>query len=622
MLRINQSLCPPPDPGWEASPDHVAARSLEPLPGRRFLNWLPGGRALQAAYGAAAPTARDGGCPFSHYLRQLTVEVRVSEIDLHRIPRQGPLIVVANHPYGGLDGLMLGAIIARARPDFRLLANQYLAGITAVGEAIIPLDVLRGRTATRFNGRSLRRAVEWLRSGGCLGIFPAGEVSRFRPAGLRICDRAWSPHVGALLRLSKASVVPVYFPGRNSTLFTTASMLHPLLGTLLLPRELLRCRGRDFRAVVGQVRPWSRLAAIGSDADLMEHLRQQTYFLSHRLGSSGLPAEIVAPGKNHTLSSRPISRPIFKRRLKEEIQSLPRKQKLTQQGRFSVYYADAGQAPLLVREIGRLREITFREVGEGTGQPSDLDRFDAHYRHLFLWDDEQAELAGAYRLGLTDRILAAHGPNGLYTTTLFHFKPALLKELTPAIELGRAFVQSAYQRQHACLFLLWRGIGAFIVRHPRYHKLFGPVSISRDYQKMSRELIIRFLRTNTMHQRLARLVRPRHPVRIRPRRPFTTGTPETRCQTPEDISILISELEEDGKGLPVLLRQYLKLDATLLCFNLDPSFADVVDGLVFLDLTRSAAPMIKRVMGSDGYRQFCRFHGMQPETPPRFRKTG
>jgi putative hemolysin len=622
MPQNNQSLSLCHDSGAKAHQQHTTARSADRLPGDQLLNWLPGGRVFKAANTAAASNSWDDGCPFDYYLRQLNVDLRVSEIDLRRFPRQGPLIVVANHPYGGLDGLMLGAIMARARADFKLLANHYLSAIAAIGDAIIPVDVFGGRLAKLHNMRPLRQAIDWVRSGGCLGIFPAGEVSRFRPTGLGVTDRTWGSHVGALLRLSKASIVPVYFPGRNSALFSMASMLHPILGTLLLPRELLRCRGRTFRAIVGQARPWSRMAAFGSDADVMRHLRNQTYFLSHRLRSSGPFSGILSSRGKWASSSREILRPIPKRSLQEEIHALPPSQKLTQQGRFSVYYTDACQTPHLVQEIGRLREITFREVGEGTGQAIDLDCFDAHYQHLFLWNNEHAELAGAYRLGLTDRVLSSFGPKGLYTTTLFHFKPALLKELTPAIELGRAFIRSSYQRHHACLFLLWRGIGQFIVRHPQYYKLFGPVSISRDYQKISRELMIGYLRTNTMHQRLARLIKPRHPVRIRSRRSFARGMPESGCHTPEDISILVSELEEDGKGLPVLLRQYLKLDATLLCFNLDPSFADVVDGLAFLDLTCTSAPMIKRVMGSEGYRQFCNYHDLTPEAPPQFRKTG
>ena len=229
--------------------------------------------------------------------------------------------------------------------------------------------------------------------------------------------------------------MPVYFPGCNSALFTAVSMLHPLLGTLLLPHEVLRCRGRAFRAVVGQARPWSRMTAIGSDAQVMHHLRHKTYFLAHRLNASGPPAEITATVNRKALSSRKIVRPCPKRRLQEEIHSLPLDHQLIPQGPIGVYCVDTGLAPRMVREIGRLREITFREVGEGTGQPIDLDRFDTHYRHLFLWNDDRAELAGTYRLGLTDRILAAHGPDGLYTTTLFHFKPALLEELTPAIKL-------------------------------------------------------------------------------------------------------------------------------------------------------------------------------------------
>jgi putative hemolysin len=437
---------------------------------------------------------------------------------------------------------------------------------------------------------------------------------------LHVTDREWQRHVGAMLRLSQSAVVPVYFPGRNSVLFTMANLLHPFLGTALLPLELARRKGQSFRVVIGEARPAARLASMGGDQALMKYLKQQTYFLSHRMTTRGLARIALAKKTRPSSAPRKIIAPIPKKRLADEIQSLPPEQQLARQGRFGVYYAEATQAPHLLNEIGRLRETTFREVGEGTGQPVDLDRFDPHYLHLFLWNHERGELAGAYRLGLTDRLLQTCGLAGLYTTTLFRFKPELLQELTPAIELGRAFVRSAYQRHHACLFLLWRGIGQFIVRHPQYHKLFGPVSISQEYQKISRDLMIRYLRANKMDQRLARLVTPRQPVRIRSRRILKDPTIDKRCHNPEDIAILVSELEEDGKGLPVLLRQYLKLNATLLSFNLDKTFSNVVDGLVFLDLTRTASPMVKRVMGKDGYRQFCAFHRL--DQGDRFRKAG
>ena len=239
MPPNNQSLSLAPESGVKAHHQSTATRAAGQFQDHRFFNWLPGGKAFKAAYATAVPSSWEGRCPFDHYLRQLKVDMHVSAIDLHRIPRQGPLIVVANHPYGGLDGLMLGAIIARARTDFKLLANRYLSAIAAVGDAIIPVDVLGGRTAMRFNMRSLRQAVDWLRSGGCLGVFPAGEVSRFRPVELSVVDQTWGSHVAALLRRSKASVVPVYFPGRNSTLFTMASMLHPFLGSIQNPVAVL-----------------------------------------------------------------------------------------------------------------------------------------------------------------------------------------------------------------------------------------------------------------------------------------------------------------------------------------------------------------------------------------------
>ncbi|GHC55247.1 GNAT family N-acetyltransferase [Roseibacillus persicicus] len=280
-----------------------------------------------------------------------------------------------------------------------------------------------------------------------------------------------------------------------------------------------------------------------------------------------------------------------------ELTELPEASRLAEQGDLEVYLATADQIPHILREIGRLREVSFQAVGEGTGQEIDLDRFDQHYLHLFLWDRSQHQIAGAYRLAPTDQVMASQGPEGLYCSTLFQFEAPFLEHLNPALELGRSFVAPAYQKSLAPLLALWKGIATFVSRNPKYHRLFGPVSISQDYTPLSKDLIVRFLRENKWNRELGPLVRPLNPF---------PGSPEIspHLESIDQVSARIAESEDDGKGIPVLLKQYLKLNATLLEFNLDPAFSNCLDALILVDLHDAPPAILSRYMGKEAYAKF------------------
>ena len=297
---------------------------------------------------------------------------------------------------------------------------------------------------------------------------------------------------------------------------------------------------------------------------------------------------------------------IPKTTLQAEIDALPPDQRLVDRGRFHVYCAPADQMPSVLQEIGRLRELTFRAVGEGTGRCADLDVFDAFYLHLFVWDARDASIAGAYRLGLVDQILARHGKRGLYTHSLFKYRTRMLASLSPAIELGRSFVRAEYQRSFAALPLLWAGIGRFVERSPQYAVLFGPVSISARYAAASRRLIVEYLSAHRIHPRLAR--------QVTPRRPFHTAAPDGAIpatpQNMDELSRQIARIEHDGKGVPVLLRQYLELGGRVLGFSLDHEFADTLDGLIMVDLRDVEEAVMARYMGKRGAATFRAYHGL------------
>ena len=296
--------------------------------------------------------------------------------------------------------------------------------------------------------------------------------------------------------------------------------------------------------------------------------------------------------------------------LQAEIDALPPDRRLVDRGRFHVYCARADQIPSGLQEIGRLRELTFRAVGEGTGRSVDIDPFDAFYLHLFVWDARAGAIAGAYRLGLVDQILARHGKRGLYTHSLFKYRSRMLDSLSPAIELGRSFVRAEYQRHFAALALLWAGIGRFVERSPQYAVLFGPVSISARYATVSRRLIVEYLSAHHTHHRLAGAVTPRRPFPAHPRTAAASRPRSVTSESIDELSRRIAQIEHDGKGVPVLLRQYLELGGKVLGFSLDRDFGDVLDALLMVDVREVEEAVMARYMGERGAATFRAYHAL------------
>ncbi|MGE3538564.1 MAG: lysophospholipid acyltransferase family protein [Candidatus Tectimicrobiota bacterium] len=546
---------------------------------------------------------------FHHCLQRLNVRYSLTAPAQQSMPVHGPLVIVANHPFGGLEGIILGAMLAKLRPDVKCLGNYLLQHIAALREWVIPLDPFGHKTSTQANAWALKAAIHWLRCSGALITFPAGEVSHLRWRDAQVSDSTWSPHVGALIRHTQATVLPVYFHGRNSLWFQSLGLLHPQLRTLLLPHELVNKEARSITVTLGKPLRWSMLEHITDDTVLMTHLRLLTYGLS-----AARPAPAVAPSRwwpchlprRHTQTS--IAPPGDAARLQQEVAALPAAQCLVEQGEFAVYLASAEQIPTVLHEIARLREMTFRAIGEGTGKAYDLDAFDRYYGHLFLWHRPAATLAGAYRLGCTDTILQRYGPRGLYTTTLFRFKPQFFARLQYSLELGRAFIRAEYQRQYGCLGMLWRGIATFLVRSPHYQYLFGPVSVSQTYHAMSQQAIVQFLWNHKRDPTFAPYVRPRCPYRQRCPAALDTRTMRAYVQDFQNVASLVDALDED-KGVPVLLHYYLQLGATLLSFNVDKHFAHAIDGLILVDMLRASPTFLRRFMGRSGYAQFMAYHG-------------
>lgn len=528
-------------------------------------------------------------------LDALGVRGSLSDEALTRIPSHGPLLVVANHPFGGIDGLLLLDLLVRVRPDVRLLANRMLGALGPLRDRLVLVDVFGGHQARRPNAAALRRAMAWLASGRCLALFPAGEVAH-RLVGGRVTDSQWHPRTAEIALRAQAAVLPVFVEGQNGRLFRVAGAVHPLLRTALLPRELMKRRGSVVPIRVGEpIAPGALLAEPNAAARtqwLRSHVEALAGGARGRIAMSGGSAEAIREsGRRTTLPAVVARGPAAA--IGADVERLPAAARLLESGRFEVLCARATQLPAVLPELGRLREEAFRLVGEGTGTACDVDRFDQTYQHLFVWDRAAREIAGAYRLGATDELTTREGVDGLYTRTLFEYDHRLVDALGPALELGRSFVHPGYQRDFAPLMLLWKGISRVVLRAPRYRRLFGVVSISDHYNSMSRQLLLQFLRTTHGDAHLSALVRAKHP----PEAPHDQTVVTPRINRLDDVSARVRALEPDGKDVPILLKQYLRLNAKLLGFTIDPAFGNALDGLVVVDLATVEPAILARYMG-------------------------
>jgi putative hemolysin len=536
---------------------------------------------------------RGDGDPIANLLALLDVTCECDAEELDRIPRTGPLLIAANHPFGLLEGAILAAELPKVRPDVRILTNSLLSSLPELRERCIFVDPFGSPESVPANAGALRQCCSWVDQGGALVAFPAGEVSHWNG------DPRWNPAVVRIARQFGAAVTPVFFEGSNSLAFHLAGALHPKLRTASLPFELLNKRGRNVRVRIGRPVSHATLRNFTDSHEATGYIRCRTYLLEQ-------PS--VAPFRTlrQTILA-PIASPSPQVLVSREIERLPADSKLSQSDDFSVFIGREDQFPLTIREIGRLREIAFRGAGEGTGRSVDLDRFDRHYLHLVLWNHNSGEVAGAYRLGPTPDILPRHGIGGMYTSTLFRFRRDLFDRIGPALELGRSFIRPEYQRQYAPLLLLWKGIGQYVARRPECATLFGGVSISQRYNAVSRHLMVKFLEAQHAGE-LAALVRPRRPYRPEERLIRKIGDLPRVPAGVEELSALVADLENDGKGIPILIKQYLKTGGRLLACNVDRGFSNVLDALILVDLRQAPAAIRERYLGKAGAHVFDAWH--------------
>ncbi|MCG9649102.1 lysophospholipid acyltransferase family protein [Vibrio brasiliensis] len=530
-------------------------------------------------------------------LARIGTQYQIDHGSLDNVPTEGSVLIVANHPFGGIEGIILASLISQVRKDVKVLANELLKRIPELDELFIGVDVFGGEKARQTNRRAIKEANHHLKQGGVLIIFPAGEVSSWQASENKITDNTWSKSVAKFVKHAEATTVPLFIKGMNSKLFYQAGRIHPLLRTALLGRELLNKSGETISVSVGNPIPYSEIKDFDNEEDITQYFRLNTYLMGSMDNEQSANLE-----ENY---AEPIIAPLAVETLEGELSNLAQ-YKLLEQGDFEVYCAPTPAMPGMMREIGRVREESFREVGEGSGQSCDIDRFDQHYYQLFVWNRTNRDLVGAYRLGLVDQLIAQGGIDALYSTSLFNYDQAFVESLGQSIELGRSVVAKQYQRNMHSLLLLWKGIARFVDSNPKYTHLFGPVSISNDYSPVARQLIASVMSVHYYDNDKAKLVTPTTPLESSGKEFWRPDMLSSLSKLPL-LSKVLSRLEQ-GMGLPVLLRQYLGMNGKLVCFNVDPAFNYALDGLIVVDLTTVPARTLGKYMGKEQAQAYLDKH--------------
>ena len=509
----------------------------------------------------------------------------------------GPLLIVANHPLGGLEGVAITQLLLALRPDTQVLTNDLLTRIPELKSTFIGVDVL-SKNAARENIKGIRAASQHLKSGGALLIFPAGKVASVNIRSGSVEDHPWNRLAGNLLRRSGASCLPIHVDGYNSRFFYLMALAHPKLRTLLLPRELANKAGRELKLIVGELIKPQEIRKLSDDRAVTDYLRLATEFLkkskksTEKLNTSLAFDPLIDDELNDSLIVNDTN---------EDLNQLG-DLRLIESEQFDVYCAPFDRLGSLSESIGIAREVTFRAAGEGTGNRIDSDRFDPHYLHLFIWDKQAARVVGGYRIGRVDEIVQQHGLNGLYSRTLFDFDHQYLDKIGKALEMGRSFVHPDYQRLPQALDLLWRGIGLYVAKHPEYHTLFGAVSISNTHSDLARALISEcMLESFCAEQRFLEDVKPLVPLKVSGK--VWTNEMLASLNHVSIVNKLIGRCDP-GKALPTLLRHYLSLNGKFVCFSVNKVFNDSLDGLILVDLRQTPSKYLKRYLSKEGAANF------------------
>jgi putative hemolysin len=529
-------------------------------------------------------------------LDELKIKFEIPEEDLKRLPKEGAYITISNHPLGGIDGVLLLKLMLEREPNFKIIANFLLHRIEPMKKYIMPVNPFENHKDAKSSVIGIKETLRHLRDGKPLGMFPAGEVSTYKDGKL-VVDKVWEEGAMKVIRKAQVPVVPIYFHAKNSRFFYLLSKINPTFRTAKLPSEVFSQKNRVIKVRVGKPISVAEQNEHQSIEEYSEFLRKKTYILANSYNEE---SNILNP-QNLNLKLPKSPKQIVKAanhvKILEEIENIKKNDcRLLQSKNYQVFLVSANQIPNILYEIGRLREITFREVGEGTNESTDLDKYDQYYHHMFLWDDNAQQIAGAYRMGLGSVIFKKYGIEGFYLHDLFRFEPELYDMMSKSIEMGRAFIIKEYQLKPMPLFLLWKGIVHTTLRFPEHNFLIGGVSISNQFSDFSKSLMIEFMKSHYYDPYVAQYIHPKKEYKVKLKdadKDFVFNETEADLNKFDKI---IDEIEPGALRLPVLIKKYIKQNARVVAFNVDPLFNNAVDGLMYIRIADLPESTVKPVM--------------------------
>lgn len=531
----------------------------------------------------------------------LGVKVNYFEDELRqRIPSEGPFVIVSNHPLGTIDGMTLIKLVSEVRPDFKVMANFLLQHIEPISDYFLAVNPFENHKDKKSSVVGMKESMRFVADGHGLAIFPAGQVSTYRFDKKQITDKEWEDTAIRLIAKLKVPVVPVYFKARLRFRFYFFTAISGLFRTLLIPSELMNSKNLKIDMRIGRAIFPEEYLQNPAIADVKKLLRDRTYRLSNPLYESTISR--IKKQIDFRLQERKVPKEIIAETpsfsIWEEIEKLRQSgYKLTEFRTFEVFFAPATVIPNILREITRLREISFREVGEGTNDACDRDDFDNDYGHLFLWDNETQKIVGAYRMGMGADIFAKKGIEGFYVHSLFRIDEAVYPLFKQSLEMGRAFIIKEYQAKPMPLFLLWKGITHIILRNPdKVRYLTGCVSISNQFSKYSKGMMIGYVKRHFYDHKMGEFIRARKEFKLRLDEESQNLLENTSADGINKFDRFIDEIEPGSMRFPVLLKKYIKQNAKIVAFNVDPKFNNAIDGFMYIDINDLPEQTIKPVM--------------------------
>ena len=513
-----------------------------------------------------------------HLLENMNISIEVAPEQLENIPKEGGFIVVSNHPFGAIEGVMLLSAIAKVRPDFKVMANFILSHIPNLKECFFAVNPFEKNPEWKSSVGGIKGSIQHVAGGNGLGVFPAGEVSRYHGHDYPE-DLPWSTSIARIIKNAGVPVIPAFWQGRNSKWFYVVDKIHPMLGTARLTKELINKHDQSIKLQIGKPILSAEVEAYENPKDLAAYLRSRSYALE-----ANIPTVAMAEKKETKMEE--IDAPSDLSLMLKELEAIREKSFLYSASDYDCYLADYEDIPNLMHEIARLREETFRAIGEGTGKRLDEDEYDSYFKHLILWDNVKQKIAGCYRLGIGSEIIPKFGIKGFYISSLVNINEAFSERLSHTIELGRSFVSLDYQKEVLPLVLLLRGLSDVVVRYPEINHFIGPVSISSWYPKFYMSMIVKYVtEKHPVSEELAHMATPMTPFHEDFLKVDADVLMKNNMDSIDKFDKFMFRLSNGQYRLPTLFKKYLKLNAKFLCFNVDPDFNDTLDSLLFLTFT-------------------------------------